>query len=191
MDGNRRTWREMTEWCQDLLLRRTGHDVAWWAGLARQEAIPDGNALAAWMRDQHGVTGYAVSAVSWELFGYPEFMLLPADELLDGQYADREHLRPIAESILAWADRTEDVTVQLRKGYVSLHSPRRKFAQVTPATRSAVDLTLRWEGPAPDRLEPAPARRGDPFTRRVRLREATEVDEDLLALLSAALHQNC
>lgn len=190
MDGSRRTWREMVQECQELLLRRTGHDVAWWVERARQEEIPDEAALAVWMREEHGVTGYPVSAVSWELFGYPDFMLLAADELLDGQYAGREHLRPIADSLLAWADGTDDVTVQLRKGYVSLHSPRRKFAQITPATRSAVDLALRWEGPAPARLEPAPARRGDPFTRRVRLRAASEVDEDLLVLLSAALRQN-
>jgi hypothetical protein len=68
------------------------------------------------------------------MFGYPEFMLRDADELLDGQYRNHPDLRRIADSILAWASSTEGVQIQMRKGYVSLHSPRRKFAQVTRST---------------------------------------------------------
>jgi len=78
----------MIEWNQSLLLRKTGRDIHWWADLARQQGFADNEALAAWMRDEHGVTGYAQYAVSWEVFGYPEFMLRDADELFDGQYAD-------------------------------------------------------------------------------------------------------
>jgi hypothetical protein len=55
------------------------------------------------MRTEHGVTGYARYAVSREMFGYSEFMLRDADELLDGQYRDHLNLRPIANTLLAWA----------------------------------------------------------------------------------------
>lgn len=180
----------MIDYCQSLLLRKTGHDVQWWTARAREEGMADDQAVAAWMRSEHGVTGYARYAVSWELFGYPEFMLRGADELFEAQYADREHLRPLAEAVLAWAETADGVTVQMRKTYVSLLSPRRKFAQVTPATKSSVDVSVRWEGPAHLRLEPVKARPDDPFTSRVRLRSSDDVDEVLFDILASALAQN-
>jgi hypothetical protein len=182
----------MVEWNQSLLLRATGRDIRWWAALARQQRFTDNEALVAWLGSEHGVTGYAQYAVSWEVFGYPDFMLSTADELLEGQYADREHLRPVADAVLAWAGSTDGATIQLRKGYVSLLSPRRKFAQVTAATKTAVDVALRWNAPAPvpARLEPIRVRSGDPFAWRIRLRSPEEVDDGFFALLATALQQN-
>ncbi len=128
---------------QELLLRTSGHDVHWWAERARAAGLKNDAELRNWMREEHGITGYARYAVSWEMFGYPEFMLPGADELIDGQYAKHPELRPIADALLAWAAATDGVGIQLRKGYVSLRSPKRKFAQVTRANNTTVDVLLR------------------------------------------------
>jgi hypothetical protein len=185
-----KTWQTMVDSNQQLLLRKTGQDVAYWADLARTAGIRDDGGLRAWMRDEHGITGYAQYAVSWELFGYPDFMLRDADELIDGQYANHPELRPIANAILAWASATEGVEIQMRKGYVSLHSPRRKFAQVTRTTNTAVDVALRLDAPAEGRVDALKARADDPFDRRVRLTAAEQVDGELLDILALALDQN-
>jgi hypothetical protein len=142
------------------------------------------------MRDKHGITGYAQYAVSWEMFGYPEFMLRDADELIDAQYAGHPGLRPIADALLAWAAETEGVEIQLRKGFVSLHSPRRKFAQVTRANNTSVDITLRLDAPAEGRLSAVKVRDGDSFGRKVRLASVEDVDDAVLGFLAEALHQN-
>lgn len=146
--------------------------------------------LRDWMRDEHAITGYAQYAVSWEMFGYPEFMLRDADELIDGQYVSHPHLRPIADAVLAWAAAADGVEIQMRKGYVSLHSPRRKFAQVSRANKTAVDVTLRIEAPIGGRLEAVHVRGGDFFDRKVRLTSVEQVDEAFLDLLETALKQN-
>jgi hypothetical protein len=185
-----KTWQTMVDSNQALLVRKTGQDVAFWADRARNAGIRNDAELRAWMRDEHGVTGYAQYAVSWELFGYPDFMLRDADELIDGQYANHPELRPIADSLLAWASATEGVEIQMRKGYVSLHSPRRKFAQVTRTTITAVDVALRLDAPAEGRVEALKARADDPFVRRVRLTSAEQVDGELLDILALALEQN-
>ena len=194
------TWQAMVDSNQALLLRKTGRDVAFWAGQARSAGIQNDAQLRAWMRDEHGVTGYAQYAVSWELFGYPEFMLRNADELIDGQYASHPQLRPIADAILAWASATDGVEIQMRKGYISLHSPRRKFAQVTRTTNTAVDVTLRLDihgldaaglgAAAGGRLEAVKVRADDPFSRRIRLTSPDQVDEEMLEILAMALEQN-
>jgi hypothetical protein len=185
-----RTWQGMVDSNQALLQRKTGHDVRFWADRARAAGMQNDAQLRDWMREEHGITGYAQYAVSWELFGYPDFMLRDADELIDAQYAGHPGLRPIADALLAWAAATEGVEIQMRKGYVSLHSPRRKFAQVTRATNTAVDLTLRLDIPAGGRVDAIKVRADDPFDRRVRLTAADQVDEDILDVLATALVQN-
>lgn len=183
------TWQSMVD-SNKALLRKTGKDTTHWAGQARSAGIKNDAELRAWMRDGFGVTGYAQYAVSWEMFGYPEFMLRDADELIDGQYAAHPQLRPIADAILGWASATEGVEIQMRKGYVSLHSPRRKFAQITRTTNTAVDVTLRLDARADGRIETSRTRADDPFTRRVRLTSPDQVDNELLDILAAALEQN-
>lgn len=175
---------------QALLLRKTGQDVAFWADRARSAGIKNDAGLSAWMRDEHGIAGYSQNAVSWEMFGYPDFMLRDADELIDGQYANHPELRPIADALLAWASATEGVEIQMRKGYVSLHSPHRKFAQLTRTTNSAVDVALRLDAPAGGRVEALKTRADDPFGRRVRLTSVDQVDGELLDILARALDQN-
>lgn len=191
---NAGTWQHMVASNQALLLRKTGQDVHHWVERARAAGIANDAGLRDWMRDGFGVTGYAQYAVSWEMFGYPDFMLRDADELLDGQYAAHPHLRPIADAILAWASATDGVGIQLRKGFISLQGPRRKFAQVTRTTNTAVDVTLRLdakEGSTADgRLEQVRTRPDDPFTLRVRLTSPDQVDDELLAILAEALAQN-
>ncbi len=78
----------------------------------------------------------------------------------------------------------------MRKGYVSLHSPRRKFAQVTRTTNTAVDVALRLDAAAGGRLDALKARPDDPYDRRVRLTSVDPVDDELRELLAKALDLN-
>lgn len=182
-----KTWQEMLEHNTGLLLRRTGHDVAWWLAEARAQAIVSEADTRRWLA-ANGVSGYAQNPVMWELFGYPDFFLKDAGQLLDGQYADRPALRPIADAVIAlvqaWGESgTAIMEIQLRKTYFTLNTSRRKFAQVTPVSKSAVDIFLRLDEAPAGRLEAVNVRAGDPFTRKVRLREAADVDANLAEIL--------
>jgi hypothetical protein len=81
-----------------------------------------------------------------EQFGYPDFVVATADELIEQQYADRLDLRQIYDAIIETAEKVGKVTIQARKTFVSLVSPRRTFARVQPTTRTRVDLGLRLDG---------------------------------------------
>src|SRR2546430_12032147 len=72
-----------------------------------------------------------------------------ADELIEGQYADRPQLRPILDAVLALLPALGPATVQSRKTIVSLVSPRRTFAVVRPTTKDRVDLGLRLDDAEP------------------------------------------
>lgn len=98
-----KSWQEMREWCARLLQARTGQDVAAWneriaAGAPDNRA--DALALRAWLSAQ-GVTGYAQALLAWETFGYPEYLVADAEDLIARQYADRPHLRAVFDAVLA------------------------------------------------------------------------------------------
>ena len=76
-------------------------------------------------------------------------------ELISGQYADRRHLRPVLDAVLAAALPLGDVTAQARKTMVTLVSPRRTFAVLQARTKQRLDMGLRLEGIEPHGREPA------------------------------------
>ncbi|MCI4371567.1 MAG: DUF5655 domain-containing protein, partial [Thermoplasmata archaeon] len=137
-----RDWQHMKDMSLQLLQERTGKDVQAWNRRIRREVPADEKGLRSWL-EKNGVTGYAQSILVMERFGYPDFFKAAADELINGQYADRPHLRPIYEAIIDAAIGLGDVTIQARKTYVSLVSTRRTFARIVPTTKNRIDLGLR------------------------------------------------
>jgi hypothetical protein len=178
----------MIELSARLLKERTGKDFTIWNARIKREHIKDEKSLRAWLA-REGVTGYAQSLLVWERFGYPAFMLASAGELIDAQYADRSQLRPILEAILGAASALGDVTVQARRTYVSLMTPRRTFARIQPTTKTRIDLGLRLAGRQRNpRLGPSKIHETMPV--QVSLTSRAEVDDEVLDLLQQAYEQN-
>jgi hypothetical protein len=112
-----------------------------------------------------------------------------ADQLIADQYAGREHLRPILDAVLAALPALGPVTVQARKTFVSLVSPRRTFAVVQATTRNRVDLGLRLDGVEPGgRLQAA--RDIGAATVRIALSRAEEFDDEAFGWLQRAYEVN-
>lgn len=185
-----RSWQEMYGWIGDLLVRRTGLDVKGWNARIQEQGFADEASLRQWLTDQ-GVTGYPRSLLVMERFGYPDWALAPPDELIERQYADRPHLRPILDVVLARATELGPLTVQARKAYVTLLTPRRTFASIEPKTKSRVDLGLRLPGKPPaGRLEPATSMGQSAMTVRIGLCSVDEVDDEVGDWLTRAYEGN-
>jgi Family of unknown function (DUF5990)/Domain of unknown function (DUF5655) len=188
-----KSWQEMREWCARLLESRTGHDVAAWNERIAADAPEnraDASALRKWLSAQ-GVTGYAQSLLVWETFGYPEFLVADAEDLIARQYADRPHLRPIFDAVLAALPALPGpVTVQARGTLVSLVSPRRTFAVLKPTTKSRVDLGLRLDTMKQPEGRLLPARDIGQATVRIALTTPGEVDDEVRNWLAIAYDGN-
>lgn len=183
-----RDWQSMKAMSARLLQERTGLDVTTWNQRIQAQPLKDEQALRAWLTQQ-GVTGYAQNLLVMERFGYPDFMQASAEELIQGQYADRPHLRPIFEAILGAVAGLGDVTIQARKTYVSLMTTRRTFARVQPTTKQRVDLGLRLAGQKPSgRLQPSRIHASTPL--QISLTTPDEVDAEVLDWLQKAYDQN-
>ena len=183
-----RDWQSMKDMSARLLQERTGLDVTTWNQRIRNQDLKDEQAVRTWLTEQ-GVTGYAQNLLIWERFGYPDFLQSSADELIQGQYADRPHLRPIFEAILNAAVGLGDVTIQARKTYVSLVTARRTFARVQATTKQRIDLGLRLEGQkSSGRLQPSRIHASTPF--QISLMTPEDVDAEVLDWLQKAYDQN-
>jgi hypothetical protein len=183
-------WRWRNQWVADLLQRRTGEDLAAWNERVRATGLEDESSLRAWLA-KHGVTGYPQMLLVMERFGYPGFLVASADDLIDGQYRDRPALRPILGAVLALAADLGPVTIQVRKTYVSLVTPRRTFAGVQPTTKRRVDLGLRLADQLPSgRLESAASMGSSMVTVRIGLSSVDEVDDEAADWLRRAYEVN-
>ena len=183
-----RDWKSMKELSARLLKERSGENVATWNQRIAKEQFNDEKSLRAWLTKQ-GVTGYAQSLLVMERFGYPDFLLASADDLIDGQYADRPQLRPIFEAIIDAAAGLGDVTIQTRKTYVSLVTSRRTFARIQPTTKSRIDLGLRLEvHKAGGRLQPSKIHETMRF--QISLASVEDMDSEVLNWLQEAYDQN-
>jgi len=183
-----RDWQSMKDMSARLLREHTGIDVAAWNQRIRAQHFKDEKALRAWLGEQ-GVTSYPQNLLVWERFGYPEHAQASAEDLIEGQYADRPQLRPIFETILSAVIGLEDVIIQARKTYVSLRTARRTFARVQPTTKQRVDLALRLEGQKPvGRLQPSKIHATTPL--QISLTRPDEVDAEVLDWLQKAYERN-
>jgi len=183
-----RDWKSMKDLSARLLHERTGENVTTWNQRIAREKFSDKRSLRAWLTKQ-GVTGYAQSLLVMECFGYPDFLLASAEDLIEGQYADRPQLRPIFDALIDAATGLGEVTIQARKTYVSLVTPRRTFARIQATTKSRVDLGLRLEGYKPGgRLQPSKIHETTPL--QISLTSVDELDSDALNWLQEAYNQN-
>lgn len=186
-----RSWQGMREQEVNWLIERTGDGLDAWNARVRDQDLGDEASLRAWLTEQ-GVTGYPQMLLVMERFGYPDYLRATADELIDGQYADRLQLRPILDAILALLSGVGEVEVQARKTYVALLTPRRTFGAVQPTTRKRVDLGLRLapDQPPEGRLERAPNFGQSSVTHKIGLLSADEVDDEVERWLRVAYEFN-
>jgi len=183
-----RDWSHFRDMWVRVLERQTGKGLSYWNARVRKEKVADTRSLEAWLAEQN-VTGYAQQLLVMERFGYPDFLTASANELIEAQYADRPHLRPIYEAIVAAARNIGEVVLQARKGYVSLLTPKRTFARVRATTKSRIDLGLRLEGLQPrGRLEPSRIHFSMPL--QVSLTELKDLDQEVLKWLRKAYEEN-
>ena len=184
-----RDWKHYRDIWIRLLEKQTGKGLEHWNARIKKHKFADTRGLEAWLNEQ-GITGYGAQLLVMERFGYPDFMTASANKLIDAQYADRPHLRPIYEAIIAATRKFGEFVVQARKGYVSLVTPRRTFARVQATTKNRVDLGLRLDGKKPGgRLHPS--RIHETMKLQISFTKREEVDAEALRWLKKAYDQNC
>lgn len=185
-----RSWQEMRQWQMEMLESKTGQKLETWNDRVAEIDPRNEQALRAWLNEQ-GVTGYSQMLLVHECFGYPDFFTKTVQELVDTQFADRQQLREIYDTLMSRLSDIGDVVVQARKTFTGLQTQRRTFAVLAPVTKNRLDLGLRWEqAPTSSRLLPPGSRLGSSVTTRVGLHTVDDLDDELMDWLGQAYRSN-
>lgn len=161
---------------------KTGKSLEAWKKLLQGNSFSKHSEAVNFLKKEHGVThGYANTIVSLS-----KDTGTSPDDLVANQYKGKEVLLPIYEKIHSVVSKLgPDMTITPKKTSVSFIR-KKQFALITPATKTRADLGLKLVGePLTDRLE-----NSGPFgtmcTHRVRLNDASQVDEELIGWLQLA-----
>jgi len=150
----------------------------------------DQKAVRRWLGGEHGVrqnSQWAIADAAARAAGWVPPTL---DEYVDEQYSDRKgSLRPIFDRVRTILEKLgPDVGVEGRASYIPFVR-RRQFAAVAAATRSRVDVGLRYtDAPASGLLQPANA--PGQATHKLSLTSVDEVTSEVESLLCVAYEQN-
>ena len=167
------------------LEEKTGKPLAHWVAAVKKSKLDKHGEIVKWLKSEHGLThGYA-TLVAHEARGSAASSA-GAGDLVAGQYAGKEELRPIYDRIAKAAQGFgKDVELSPKKGYVSLRRAK-QFGLVQPSTKTRVDVGIQLKGVEPtDRLE-ASGSFNAMVSHRVRLTAASEVDDELIGWLRKA-----
>src|SRR5262245_18388337 len=103
-------WRRNKDMWIRILERQTGEGLDAWKRKMRRQQFRDEKHLRTWL-SQRNVTGYAQQLLAMEHFGYPDFIVATADELINRQYADAPGLRAVYDALVTAATSCGDLTL--------------------------------------------------------------------------------
>ena len=167
------------------LEEKTGKPLVHWVAAVNKSKLEKHGEIVKWLKSEHGLThGYA-TLVAHEARGSAATSA-EAGDLVAGQYAGKEDLRPIYDRIArAVQGFGKDVELSPKKAYVSLRRAK-QFGLVQPSTKTRVDVGIQLKGVEPtDRLE-ASGSFNAMVSHRVRVTAAGEVDDELIGWLRQA-----
>ncbi len=183
---------EMMAAVTESMRERTGRSVDEWVELVAASGIDplDQSAVRRWLKEEHGVPQNSQWAIAQAAARAAGWEPPSVEESIDSQFAGpKAALRPIFDALrAALEDLGDDVRAEARGTYVPFVR-RRQFAAVAAATRTRVDVGLRYtDPPASDLLAPASA--PGQATHKLSLTSVDEVTDEVERLLGAAYEQN-
>lgn len=170
----------------DNMPEKTGKSLDEWKSVLKAQAFEKHGQAVNYLKKEHGVThGFANTIVTLSKDESNDTADLVAD-----QYKGKEALQPIYEALIKAVQAFgSDVTVTPKKTSVSIIR-KRQFALIKPATKTRIDLGLKFKDkPVGKRLE-----NSGPFgtmcTHRVQLTEASQINAELTNWLKEAYEES-
>ncbi|MBL0937742.1 MAG: DUF4287 domain-containing protein [Gemmatimonadaceae bacterium] len=171
---------------------RTGKSLEQWITLVKKSGVDplDQNAVRKWLKSEHGVlqnSQWAIADAAARAAGWKEPSV---EEYVDQQYAGpKAGLRPIFDKLRAIVESLgDDISVEGRSTYTPFVR-RRQFVAIAAATKTRVDVGLRYTKVPKSKLLVESTAPGQ-ATHKLSLASVGDVNADVEKLLRAAYEQN-
>ena len=174
------------------MAERTGRTLEEWVAAVGDSGVDplDQKAVRAWLKEAHGIGQNTQWAIAFEVARRAGWVEPDVEGYVGSQYAGtKAAMRPVFDRVrLLLESLGEDVAVEGRGGYTPFVR-RRQFAAVAAATRTRVDLGLRFVD-APESPRLVAAKGPGQSTHKIGLGSVDDVDAAVEALARAAYEQN-
>lgn len=176
---------EMAQSMRNNVLDKTGKAMTDWFTLLQSSELEKHGQIVKMLKADHGVTHGFANLIASDFLKRGE-AVATEDDLVANQYAGaKAHLKPIYDALLTRLSSLGEVEVSPKKAYVSLRR-NKQFALVQPSTKTRVDIGINLKDVAPgERLE-ASGSFNAMVSHRVRITDAAQVDDELMAWLQQA-----
>lgn len=175
---------DMAQTMINNLKAKTGKDLKAWIQIVKESGLEKHGQIIKLLKTEHGITHGFANLIAHKARAAGQ----PADtDLVVAQYAGaKADLKPIYDQLIKIIEAFgDDVTIAPKKSYVSLRRSK-QFGLIQPSTKTRVDVGLNLKGVAPtDRLE-ASGGFNSMVSHRVRVTDATQVDDTLAGWLRDA-----
>lgn len=167
------------------LHKKTGVSLEEWIKIVRKQNFSKHGEIMKFLKGEHGLThGYA-NLIAHKSKGSDAGSVANKDDLIVGQYKNKEHLKPIYDKllseILAFGN---DVEVAPKNAYVSLRR-KKQFATLKPATKTRFEIGINLKGQEPEgKLE---AEKPNSMCSHImKLTDINEIDGEVFGWLKSA-----
>jgi len=176
----------------DTMKERTGRTLEEWVAIAKTSGVDplDQNEMRRWLKHEHGIAQNSQWAIADAVARDAGWVRPSVEQYIDGQYEGaKAELRPVFDALREIIESFgDDITVEGRGTYTPFVRSR-QFVAIAPATRTRVDVGLRYtEPPVSALIEPAKA--PGQATHRLSLSSADQITDEVAGLLRAAYEQN-
>lgn len=175
---------EMAQKMIENLPEKTGKSLEEWLEILSSESFQKHGETVKWLKASFGIThGFANLIAKFHLSADEKPSDLSPDELL---FKGKEGLLPVFNALKAAIDEiTAQTEFAYKKSYISLRT-KKQYAIVQPSTQTRLDLGLNLKGkPAEGSLELSGSF-NSMVSHRVKLTEASQVDDALKAWITEA-----
>ncbi len=171
---------------------RTGRSLEEWVEAVGSSGVDplDQLAVRKWLKAEHGIAQNSQWTIADAAARAAGWVRPSVEEYIDGQYAGaKAALRPIFDRLRAIIEGLgDDIGVEGRSTYTPFVR-KRQFAAVAAATRSRVDVGLRYRDPPKSKLL-SPAKAPGQATHKLSLTSVDDVTGEVERLLESAYAQN-
>lgn len=161
---------------------KTGKSLDEWIKILKGECFDKHSQAVKFLKETHNVThGYANTIVTLSKENPEESI-----DLVSAQYAGKESLKPLYDSLIAFVDSLgKDVTIAPKKTSVSIIR-KHQFALIKPATKSRIDLGLKLKGIEPQGVLETSGPFGTMCAHRIQLKEPADINDEVTGWLARA-----
>lgn len=184
--------RDMMAAMNDSMKERTGRTLDEWVKVVHASGIDplDQGAVRRWLKSEHGVLQNSRWAISFAAAQAAGWTAPSVEEFIDAQYTrPKEALRPIFDRLRELIDDLgDDITTEGRGTYTPFVR-RRQFLAVAAATKTRVDVGLRYTDPPKSKLL-SEAKAPGQATHKLTLTSPDQITSDVERLIRIAYEQN-